>query len=174
MRSAVPSGPLKQFFRSAPSSQGEYYPKPGCGRASNYFQRSGRDHQQFNAKIFQNKTNISPLLQFGRNSKSMLVNQLVCMGVASIVMNHKLAEQLQHFLENWKVITKDCWILKMLLGYNIDFLEEPYQHCMPHTPHYSPEQDQLIFEEVRELLGKGAVSVVTTAQMGFYSNLFLA
>ena len=95
------------------------------------------------------------------------------MGVASIVMNHKLAEQLQHFLENWKVITKDCWILNMLLGYNIDFLEEPYQHCMPHTPHYSPEQDQLILEEVREHLGKGAVSMVTTAQMGFYSNLFL-
>ena len=44
---------------------------------------------------------------------------------------------------------------------------------MPHTSQYTPEQNQLILEEVRELLQKGAVSVVTIPQIGFYSNLLL-
>ena len=44
---------------------------------------------------------------------------------------------------------------------------------MPHTPHYTPEQNQLILKEVRELLQKVALSVVTTPEIGLYSNLFL-
>ena len=44
---------------------------------------------------------------------------------------------------------------------------------MPHTPHCSPEQNRLILEEVKELLQKGEVSVVTSPRTGFYSNLFL-
>ena len=43
---------------------------------------------------------------------------------------------------------------------------------MPHIPHYTREQDQLVLEK-SENLEKGVVSVVTTPEMRFYSNLFL-
>ena len=55
--------------------------------------------------------------------KSILVNQLACMGVTSIVMNHKLV---QFFLKNWEIITKDQWVLNMVQGYHIDFLKEQH------------------------------------------------
>ena len=48
------------------------------------------------------------------------------------------------------------------------------QGAPPHTPQYSSEQHQLIEEEVRALLQKGAVSEIQRGnQAGFYSNLFL-
>ena len=46
--------PQNSFFDlPLPKQSGGYHPKPGRGRASNYFQRRNRDHQQFNAKRFQ-------------------------------------------------------------------------------------------------------------------------
>ena len=57
-----------------------------------------------------------------------------------------------------------------------------YGKCYIHTlpgkktthPHYNVEQDRLIVEEVRDLLEKGAVSLLSgTEREGFYSNLFL-
>ena len=41
--------------------------------------------------------------------------------------------------------------------YRVDFLSKPQQRVRPHTPQYSVEQSQ---EEVRELLGKGAINEV--------------
>ena len=112
MQSTVPLGPSKQFYWSAPQQH-------GWGEASSYFQRSSRNHQQFSAQKTSGQpanqipkqeltynTEIYPFYNLKEIQKSTLVNQLTCMGVASIVMNHKLAGWLQNFLENWEVITK--------------------------------------------------------------------
>ena len=61
MRSAVPLRASKQFFLSAPQQLGGYYQKHGRSEASNYFQRSGRIRQQFNAqKTSEQPANLIP------------------------------------------------------------------------------------------------------------------
>ena len=83
------------------------------------------------------------------------------------------ARRLKGHLDTWKVITSDPWVVTTIKGYMIDFLSEPHQRVRPHTPHYSVEQSQLIVEEIKELLGKGAITEVHNPRGGFYSNLFL-
>ena len=87
--------------------------------------------------------------------------------------NHKAAGKLQGHLDTWKVITRDPWVVNTIKGYQIDFLSKPYQRVIPHTPQYSVEQNQLIEEEVKELIGKEAILEVHNPRGGFYSNLFL-
>ena len=86
--------------------------------------------------------------------------QIVGMGVVPIMAQHKLAGRLAHHLSNWQVLTKDQWVLNTVQGYSLDFISEPHQGAPPHTPQYSSEQHQLIEEEVRALLQKGAVSEI--------------
>ena len=93
--------------------------------------------------------------------------------VGSIVENAVPAGKLRFHINTWKVITRDPWILDTIKGYQIDFLSEPQQSVVPHCPQYSAEQTQLIVEEVKELLGKGAIKEVHNPRGGFYSNLFL-
>ena len=76
---------------------------------------------------------------------------------------HKLAGKLAYHLSNWQVLTKDQWVLNTVQGYSLDFISEPHQGAPPHTPQYSSEQHQLIEEEVRALLKKGAVSEIQVA-----------
>ena len=60
-----------------------------------------------------------------------------------------------------------------ILGYQVDFLWEPLQSYLPHTPQYSVEQNQFIVKEVQEPLGKGAITGAHNPRRGLYSNLFL-
>ena len=83
------------------------------------------------------------------------------------------AGRLKGHLDTWKVITSDPWVVTTIKGYRIDFLSEPHQRVRPHTPQYSVEQSQLIVEEIKEFLGKGAIAEVHNPRGGFYSNLFL-
>ena len=64
-------------------------------------------------------------------------------------------------------------MLDTIKGHLIDFTSKPCQDVVPHTPHYTADQDHLIKEELKELLSKGAVVEVTNPRRGFYSNLFL-
>ena len=99
-----------------------------------------------------------------------LKKQIVGMGVVPIMAQHKLAGRLAYHLSNWQVLTKDQWVLNTVQGYSLDFISEPHQGAPPHTPQYSSEQHQLIGEEVRALLKKGAVSEIQRGnQAGFYS-----
>ena len=134
---------------------------------------SGQPANQIPKQELTYNIEIYPFYNLKEIQKNTLVNQLPCTGVASIVMNHKLAIRLQHFLGNWEVITNNQWVLNTIQGYHIHFLKDQYQHCMPYTPHYTLEQNQLILKEVRELQQKGAVSVITTPQISLYFNLFL-
>ena len=100
----------------------------------------------------------------------MLTNQLTRLGVVPVMSNHLPAGRLRDHINTWKVITKDPWIINTVQGHQIDFLSEPHQEVVPHTPQYSVEQSQLIVEEVQELLGKGAITEVHNPRGGFYSK----
>ena len=106
--------------------------------------------------------------------KNTLTNQLMQVGIVPTAAdNLPPAGRLKGHINTWKVITNDPWVLNTVRGYRVDFLSKPQQRVLPHAPQYSVEQSQLIVEEVKELLGKGAITEVCNPRGGFYSNIFL-
>ena len=72
------------------------------------------------------------------------------------------------------MLTTDKWVIETVKGFQIPFVGHPVQGCRPNAPIYSTEQHLLIQEEVKALLGKGAVQVCNPVpQESFYSTLFL-
>jgi hypothetical protein len=86
-----------------------------------------------------------------------------------------LVGRLKHSLVNWQLICKDPWVLQAIKGYQIDFISPPYQTSYPPGIIHTPEESNLIENEVQELLTKGAIHPVSVDQRqeGFVSNLFL-
>ena len=86
----------------------------------------------------------------------------------------QVAGRLSHFLHNWEVLTTDKWVIETVKGFQIHFVGHPVQGCRQSAPIYSLELHLLIQEEVKALLGKGAVQVCNPVpQESFYSTLFL-
>ena len=95
-------------------------------------------------------------------------------GCSPISVNCLPARKLQHFTSNWKLLTKDRWVLEAVQGYHTEFMSRPLQVKRPHPPAYPVEQTSPILAELRELHQKGAITELTTPLTeGFYSNLFL-
>jgi len=82
-----------------------------------------------------------------------------------------LAGRLQYFLQNWKKITSNPEILNWVSG--LDFHSKPYQLKPPYQAKMSKEETSLISQEVKAMLGKGAIQKVTNVEGQFLSNLFL-
>ena len=87
----------------------------------------------------------------------------------------KVAGRLTHFVNAWKVLTKDSWVLQTVQGFQIPFVGQPIQERKPRVPSFPSEQSAQILEEVSSLVEKGAVTVVDShyPQTEFYSVLFL-
>ena len=83
--------------------------------------------------------------------------QVVALGILPQAGEYLPVGRLHHFLNNWKLLTKDRWVLKTVQGYCIEFMVEPYQNDRQHPPVYPSEQTQLISTELGELLQKGAI-----------------
>jgi len=83
-----------------------------------------------------------------------------------------VAGRLNHFLENWKVLTIDKWVLDMVQGLWIPFVNLPVQVNCPNPPVYFKEQS---LEEVGALLEKRAVVKLLNPQHqeSFYLTFFL-
>ena len=84
-----------------------------------------------------------------------------------------LAERISQFLMKWKKLTQDQGILSVVEGYQIIFLGEPVQSKFPHSAKMNAEQIQLVNQEVRSMLKKGAIQKVIHSPREFISNLFL-
>ena len=84
-----------------------------------------------------------------------------------------LAGRLPNFLDNWKVLTQDTWMLQVVQGYCIDFTDTPHQSQVPPEMHVSTEMHSKVTEEITELLNKGAVEEVQPGPSSFISQLFL-
>jgi len=84
-----------------------------------------------------------------------------------------VAGRLGMFIDTWKVLTSDLWVLQAVKGFRIPFVSLPNQDILPTAPVFPPEQAAQIKGELRLLLEKGVVAPVPDSQGGFYSNLFL-
>ena len=85
----------------------------------------------------------------------------------------EVAGRLASFVDTWKVLTKDTWVLDAIQGYHIPFSGKPYQPHRPQEGVFSQEQTALMKEEVDSLLQKAAISSCPNTLEGFYSTLFL-
>ena len=86
------------------------------------------------------------------------------------------AGRLKHFLAAWEQITKDPWVLQVVSGYHIEFLDNPVQRNTPPLIPRSLDQQPIIDQEVWELLSKEAVHFVqpySLQEPGFISSLFV-
>ena len=83
-----------------------------------------------------------------------------------------LAGRLKYFLKNWEKITNNSTILSKVKGY-LDFVETPYQPRAPVGAKLNQVQEELVSQEVKELLEKGAIREVIHCKDQFVSHLFL-
>ena len=86
-----------------------------------------------------------------------------------------IAGRLKRFLPNWELVTQDPWVLQVIQGYHIDFLETPVQVCPPTPMMVSAKNQVLLHIEVQKLASKEAIHLVSPGEgeQGFLSTLFL-
>ena len=72
-----------------------------------------------------------------------------------------LAGRLSLFYSNWTKLTQDPNILNIMQGFEIPFLEKPYQAKLPNPPVLNHKQSSLVREKAKEMLLKGAIQKVT-------------
>ena len=85
----------------------------------------------------------------------------------------KLAGRSKYFLKNWKKLTGDKKILKIVQGYKIPFQMDPIQVRVPHSQKMNSDQSTLVNQEIESMLQKGAIQKVPHVSGEFLSNLFL-
>lgn len=81
--------------------------------------------------------------------------------------------RVKHFYQNWKVITRDPWILQSIKGIEIPILSNPFQGKIPIPSKFKSEEQILIDSEIENLVLKNAVRETTPTSDSFYSNVFL-
>ena len=148
-----------------PSFQGG--PSGNRGGYNNQMGRGGGHHKpqyrgRFNKfpRRFEQQGSQRPLQIEKSSLKCMLLN----LGLTRVETKKGVAGRLKYHIKNNQGLVG--------LGHSIMWLQNRL-HIHTH-PHYNVEQDCLIVEEIRDLLEKGAVSLLSeTEREGFYSNLFL-
>ena len=82
------------------------------------------------------------------------------------------AGQIQHCLPQWQEITREEEIWKMVVGVDIQLLDEPPSGQI-HQAHFSREQSQAIDVEIEELLKKGVIVPCNHTEGEFISPIFI-
>ena len=83
--------------------------------------------------------------------------------------------RLRFFLENWKKITNDQWVLSVIeKGYKLEFIKKPIWQGIKQTI-VSQKNMEILLQEVNILIEKDAIESVQKEQIqsGFYSTFFL-
>ena len=111
--------------------------------------------------------------------KSPIISMLLQMGVKHVAqrvaLQHvQIAGRLHLFVPNWKVITKDPWVLICIEGYTIDLTEQTTQHQPPQELKFPPHEMECLTKEVERMVKKQAISQLPRGQAakGFLSQLF--
>ena len=81
--------------------------------------------------------------------------------------------RLANFLQNWKQISNDPWILDTVSGYKMEFLGHPQQRAVPATIRLDMQKSQILTREVKDLAAKEAIQRAPPNREGFTSPLFL-
>lgn len=82
----------------------------------------------------------------------------------------------QNFVDKWKQVTSDPWVLKIVEeGLRLKFVSKPPKSGVRTTNLLNIVHMSNILEEVKKLLGKGAIELVPPGQegQGFYSTFFI-
>ena len=83
--------------------------------------------------------------------------------------------RLKFFVDQWKLITEDQWVISTIRdGLKLDFLEIPPFSALKKTV-VNVQNPYIIQQVVEKLLGKGAIEPVPfqNSQRGFYSTFSL-
>ena len=81
--------------------------------------------------------------------------------------------RLSFFLENWKKLTNDPFILKVVQRYLIPLLSEPTQFSSPAEIQMKREEQILVDQEIEKMLEKQAIKLVQPSKDRFLNALFL-
>jgi hypothetical protein len=84
-----------------------------------------------------------------------------------------LAGRTQHYLSNWQTITQDEWVLSVVKGYRIKFLQKPYQQRKPLQLTFIEKEEECMQAEIQSMLDKLAISREEDNSESFYSQMFL-
>ena len=100
---------------------------------------------------------------------------LMAMGMDTTILPRPLqsAGRLQHFLSNWKLLTRDQFILEMVVGIQIPFTSFPHQSRVPPLTFHNQSEQVAIDQEISEMLQKEAIQVVSPMTGEFLSSVFL-
>jgi hypothetical protein len=86
-------------------------------------------------------------------------------------MNTPVGGRLELFLQNWRAIRRDPWILDTVQGIRLDFLTTPVQSYLP-NPYFHKKADQdMIDAEVMNLVQKNAVCSLETASVSLSKEI---
>ena len=81
--------------------------------------------------------------------------------------------RVQYYLANWKVLTQDPWILEVVQGKPIDWLETPVQLKEPRPLTFSKEENLLVDQEVQKMLDLRVIEPCVDAPGQYVSTIFL-
>ena len=88
--------------------------------------------------------------------------------------NLPAACRLRFFLENWKKLTNDSFILKVAQGYQIPLLSETTQFSSPSEVQIKQEEEQiLVDQDIEKMLEKQAIKLVQPSKDRFLRTFFI-
>ncbi len=101
-------------------------------------------------------------------------------GKGTVVDTDNLKHRIDNFqagavsrcLDKWEKITTDQWILRLIEGYEIDFVAEPYQNFRPRPLRLDAGTESKLQQALVEYLDLGIIEPCPEEEDGFYSNLF--
>ena len=83
------------------------------------------------------------------------------------------AGRIQKFYQNWKTLSNDSEILKIVQGWEIPLLREPVQKQPPHNISMNRKEEKATDLEVESMLAKGAIREAIPKEDQFLSNIFV-
>ena len=87
--------------------------------------------------------------------------------------NLPAACRLRFFLENWKKLTNDSFILKVAQGYQIPLLSETTQFSSPSEVQITQEEQILVDQDIEKMLEKQAIKLVQPSKDRFLRTFFI-
>ena len=73
---------------------------------------------------------------------------------------------------HWRKITSNKWVLNLVKGYSIEFVDEPYQVFRPKPLRLNDSCQRLLDGALNEFLHLGIIEPCNYHEYGFYSTLF--
>ena len=88
-------------------------------------------------------------------------------------VSHFRAGRLSSYIEQWKLLTSDDFILDLVKGAHIELLSASIQAICPQEKQFSCNERQIIGSEIKSLLAKGVIVPSVTEPGEFISPIFL-